>query len=51
LLGVEWEFWDHLGVGAAYNFFYMSIDTETDTEVLDTDFDFHGLFLYLSSFF
>jgi putative salt-induced outer membrane protein YdiY len=47
-IGIEYNIWKHFGLGLAYNFFYM--DVESDGETVDwkgsINFGFSGLMLY-----
>ena len=45
---VEWRPWQHVGLGAAYQYVELDLEVEGDSKQEDYDFEFYGPVLFLS---
>lgn len=50
-IGLEYDFWDHLGVGVAYNPFLMDVELKERGLTLSGEYAYQGIFIYLRGFF
>ena len=50
-LNLEYDLFDNVGLGVAYNPFIMSVDMEKDAAALDAEYGYQGVLVYLRTFF